>query len=57
MNQRVPPFMCGRSDLETLFLSSEASDWIKISEMLLGPVPEGFHFQPKHQAKSHSAEG
>jgi tRNA-dihydrouridine synthase 3 len=49
--------MCGRSDLETLFLSSEASDWIKISEMLLGPVPEGFHFQPKHQAKSHSAEG
>lgn len=57
MNKRPPLHMCGRSDLETLFLSNESSDWVKISEMLLGPVPEGFHFQPKHQAKSHSAEG
>jgi len=50
MNQRPPSYMCGRSDLETLMLSKHASDWIKISEMLLGPVPEGFQFEPKHKA-------
>ncbi len=44
---------CGRSDLETLFLSNRSSDWIKISEMLLGPVPEGFQFEPKHKARSY----
>lgn len=51
MNQRPPPYMCGRNDLETLFLSGQPSDWIKISEMLLGPVPESFSFEPKHKAK------
>lgn len=55
MNQRPPPHMCGRSDLETLFLSPHASDWVKISEMLLGPVPDGFKFEPKHKAKGYSA--
>eukprot|EP00977_Amphora_coffeiformis_P002164 scaffold425_cov175-Amphora_coffeaeformis.AAC.23 len=54
MNQRPPLYMCGRNDLETLFLSPHASDWIKISEMLLGPVPEGFLFEPKHKAKAYS---
>mmetsp|Transcript_3203 Transcript_3203/g.4694 ORF Transcript_3203/g.4694 Transcript_3203/m.4694 type:complete len:255 (-) Transcript_3203:327-1091(-) len=50
MNQRPPNHMCGRSDLETLMLSKHASDWIKLSEMLLGPVPDGFRFEPKHKA-------
>ena len=53
MNQRPPVNMCGRSDLETLFLSSHCADWIRISEMLIGPVPENFEFQPKHKANGY----
>lgn len=44
---------CGRNDLETLMLSKNCRDWIKISEMLLGPVPEEFQFEPKHKANSY----
>ena len=54
MNQRPPVYLCGRDDLETLMLSPHSSDWIHISEMLLGPVPDGFRFEPKHKAKSYS---
>lgn len=54
MNQRPPTHLCGRSDLETLFLSQHSADWIKISEMLLGPVPDGFQFQPKHKASGYA---
>jgi len=54
MNQRPPRNMCGRSDLETIMLSNNCADWIKISEMLLGPVPEGFLFEPKHKANSYT---
>ncbi|XP_030746713.1 tRNA-dihydrouridine(47) synthase [NAD(P)(+)]-like [Sitophilus oryzae] len=53
INER-PPFYVGRDDLETLMASPSASDWIKISEMLLGTVPKGFHFLPKHKANSYS---
>jgi tRNA-dihydrouridine synthase 3 len=53
LNQRPPKFVCGRNDLETLFMSSNCYDWIKISEMLLGPVPDGFQFEPKHKANSY----
>lgn len=54
MNQRPPTFMCGRSDLETLFMSSHSYDWVKISEMLLGPVPDGFRFEAKHKANGYA---
>ena len=49
MNQR-PCCYVGRSDLETLLGSRKVDDWIRISEMFLGPVPEGFTFVPKHRS-------
>jgi tRNA-dihydrouridine synthase 3 len=55
MNHRPPLHLCGRSDLETLMLSKDCKDWIKISEMFLGKVPDGFRFEPKHKASSYSA--
>lgn len=42
----------GRDELETLMTSNKSSDWVKISEMFLGKVPEGFTFLPKHKAKT-----
>ncbi|KAJ1790080.1 tRNA-dihydrouridine synthase 3, partial [Coemansia sp. RSA 2399] len=54
MNQR-PPAYYGRTDLETMLASDKVNDWIKISEMILGPKSDGFTFVPKH--KSNSYEG
>lgn len=51
VNER-PPHYRGRDDLETLMASGNCEDWIKISQMLLGPVPDGFQFLPKHKANS-----
>ncbi|KAG1380928.1 hypothetical protein G6F60_005923 [Rhizopus arrhizus] len=51
MNERPPPFQ-GRNDLETLMASPLASDWVKLSELILGPAPEDFKFVPKHKANS-----
>lgn len=52
INER-PPFFKGRDELETLMASPSAADWIKITEMFLGKVPEGFRFIPKHKANSY----
>ncbi|XP_041971348.1 tRNA-dihydrouridine(47) synthase [NAD(P)(+)]-like [Aricia agestis] len=52
INER-PPTYFGRNDLETLMASGNCEDWIKISEMILGPVPDGFLFLPKHKANSY----
>ena len=54
LNQRPPQNMCGRSDLETLMLSGNAADWIKLSEILLGKTPDNFEFEPKHKANSYT---
>ena len=50
--QQRPVAYVGRSELETLLGSRRAEDWIKISEMFLGPVAEGFTFIPKHRSSA-----
>ncbi|XP_067868786.1 tRNA-dihydrouridine(47) synthase [NAD(P)(+)]-like isoform X2 [Heterodontus francisci] len=52
INER-PPYYLGRDYMETLMASQNVSDWVKISEMLLGPVPPNFTFLPKHKANSY----
>mmetsp|Transcript_18162 Transcript_18162/g.42213 ORF Transcript_18162/g.42213 Transcript_18162/m.42213 type:complete len:661 (+) Transcript_18162:54-2036(+) len=52
-----PRAFVGRSDLETKLSSQQAKDWVDISEMLLGKVPEGFNFIPKHKSASYEKEG
>lgn len=51
VNER-PPHYKGRNELETLMASGNCDDWVEISKMLLGPVPDGFKFLPKHKANS-----
>ncbi|XP_017275478.1 tRNA-dihydrouridine(47) synthase [NAD(P)(+)]-like [Kryptolebias marmoratus] len=52
INER-PPYYMGRNYLETLMASQNVGDWIRISEMLLGPVPKNFNFLPKHKANAY----
>mmetsp|Transcript_7266 Transcript_7266/g.22329 ORF Transcript_7266/g.22329 Transcript_7266/m.22329 type:complete len:244 (-) Transcript_7266:39-770(-) len=56
MNERPPPII-GRNDLETLFASDDARDWLKISELLLGKASDDFDFVPKHKANSYGDSG
>lgn len=49
-----PPPLLGRSDLETLLASDNARDWVRISQMLLGPTPPGFTFSPKHKSNAYA---
>ncbi|XP_029023278.1 tRNA-dihydrouridine(47) synthase [NAD(P)(+)]-like [Betta splendens] len=52
INER-PPYYMGRNYLESLMISQNVGDWIRISEMLLGPVPKNFSFLPKHKANAY----
>lgn len=54
INDRPAPYY-GRNDLETLMASDQAVDWIKLSELLLGSVPDDFEFAPKHKANAFAA--
>ncbi|KAI1435547.1 hypothetical protein GGR50DRAFT_656330 [Xylaria sp. CBS 124048] len=58
IQDRPPKYRC-RDDLETLLASTNYKDWIKISEMFLGPAHPNFSFQPKHKSNSYEidAEG
>lgn len=49
-----PPTFVGRSDLETLLGSESAADWVRVSEMLLGPAPRGFAFAPRHKSNAYA---
>eukprot|EP00440_Ansanella_granifera_P071013 gb/GFBE01077070.1/.p1 GENE.gb/GFBE01077070.1/~~gb/GFBE01077070.1/.p1 ORF type:complete len:649 (+),score=167.63 gb/GFBE01077070.1/:1-1947(+) len=52
INWRPRPYV-GRSDLETKLASTNSKDWIEITEMVLGKVPDGFSFVPKHKSNSY----
>eukprot|EP00268_Persea_americana_P044413 TRINITY_DN4490_c0_g1_i1.p1 TRINITY_DN4490_c0_g1~~TRINITY_DN4490_c0_g1_i1.p1 ORF type:complete len:697 (+),score=149.07 TRINITY_DN4490_c0_g1_i1:280-2370(+) len=54
LNWRSPSYF-GRDDLETLMASDSAADWIRISELLLGKVPAGFSFAPKHKSNAYDS--
>ncbi|CAG8607732.1 8616_t:CDS:10 [Cetraspora pellucida] len=56
INERPPSFR-GRDEQETLLASGNSSDWVKLSEMFLGPAHESFKFVPKHASNSYSYEG
>merc|ERR1719215_2412432 len=51
INWRPRPYV-GRSDLQTRLGSQNSADWVAITEMLLGKVPQGFTFVPKHKSSA-----
>lgn len=58
--QDRPPRYRGRDELETLMASDNYKDWIKLSEIFLGPAHPDFRFEPKHKSNSYDgmeAEG
>ncbi|KIO11271.1 hypothetical protein M404DRAFT_127500 [Pisolithus tinctorius Marx 270] len=55
INERAPAFR-GRDELETLLASPNSQDWVRVSEMFLGPAPEAWSFTPKHKSNSYSDE-
>ncbi|KAF8199428.1 dihydrouridine synthase 3-like protein, isoform CRA_d [Mycena galopus ATCC 62051] len=56
INDCAPAFR-GRDDLETLLASGDSRDWVRISEMFLGPPPETWSFTPKHKSNTYESQG
>ncbi|SLM36678.1 trna-dihydrouridine synthase 3 [Lasallia pustulata] len=54
--QDRPSAWRGRNELESLLGSGDFRDWIKISEMFLGPAHKDFRFAPKHKSNSYEIE-
>jgi len=52
-----PPAYRGRDELETLLASPDSRDWVKISEMFLGPAPDTWTFVPKHKSNAYESQG
>lgn len=52
LNDR-PPHWKGRNDTETLLGSTNYKDWIKVTEMFLGPCSDSFDFVPKHKSNAY----
>lgn len=47
MNHRIPNTV-GRDPLEMTLASRDPKNWVRISELLLGPTPTDYKFMPKH---------
>lgn len=53
---QIPPVFNGRCDAETLLGSANAEDWVKITEMFLGPRPDDFIFIPRHRSNAYATK-
>lgn len=42
---------------ETLLASPDSRDWVKISEMFLGPPPDAWTWIPKHKSNAYESQG
>lgn len=51
INERPFPFK-GRDELETLLASPNSDDWVKLSNLFLGPPPDNWTFLPKHKSNA-----
>ncbi|KAI6003161.1 hypothetical protein EDC04DRAFT_2882888 [Pisolithus marmoratus] len=50
--EHTPAFR-GRDELEALLVSLNSQDWVRVSEMFLGPAPETWSFTPKHKSNAY----
>jgi tRNA-dihydrouridine synthase 3 len=55
LTHKAPSF-CARSDLEKRLASKDCREWVRITEMFLGNVPDGFFFTEKHKSNAYAAD-